>query len=143
MRKFENYAPKAYLLIIEKLTVQLNFVSTHYEQRTKKILKISWNWTKFRLKNFDETSNGLSRYFCTDQNKSGRLNYFYRTKKSFLDHCVRNWRRTPRTLRRFFLSDFSINPSVPSWVQRHGTKNTSFWHLFLLHPYSLFNLTKK
>ena len=31
----KKYAPKAYFLIIEKLTVQLNFVSTHYEQKTK------------------------------------------------------------------------------------------------------------
>ena len=37
----KKYAPKAYLLIIEKLTVQLNFVSTHYEQRTKIIFSKS------------------------------------------------------------------------------------------------------
>ena len=79
----KKYAPKACLLIIEKLTVQLNFVSTHYEQKNKKkFSKSAGTEQNLDSKILMKLLMALnSRYFCIDKNKSGRLNHFYRTKK--------------------------------------------------------------
>ena len=72
----------------------------------KKFSKSAGTEQNLDSKTIKHLDNGLSRNVCIDQNKSGRLDYFYRTKKLFLDHCVRNWRRTPRTLRSFFFIRF-------------------------------------